>query len=135
MMRKNWMPGILLLAALSIGSSAEEKTFDKELHLWKKSSPKQVFIDRDCKAAGESSIRIEKGGTFSRVFELKPETEYELTFYVKGKGIESGKNLGGRIMLFDGKKKWGRITSGTMGRGTLETGTFDWRLGKGRRQA
>ena len=125
----------LLLAAISAGISvvsAEENSFDRELSLWRKSSPRQVFVDRDCKAAGESSIRIEKGGTFSRVFELKPETEYELTFYVKGKDIESGKNLGGRIMLFDGKKKWGRITSGTMGRGTLETGTFDWRLGKGR---
>lgn len=132
-MRKIWSR-FLFLAALSAGPAvlAEENSFDREHSLWKKSAAGQVVIDRECKAAGESSIRLEKGATFSRVFELKPDTEYELTFYVRGRDVESGKGKGGRIMLYDGKKKWGRITSDPMGRGTLETGTFDWRLGKGR---
>ena len=123
-----------VLAALSAGfaASAEERSFDHEHSLWKKSSPRQVFIDRKYKAAGESSIRIENGGMFSRVFKLKPDTEYELTFFVKGRNIASSRNQGGRIMLHDGQEKWGRITSNPEDRNKPETGTFDWRQGKGR---
>ncbi|MBO4631953.1 MAG: hypothetical protein J5858_08530, partial [Lentisphaeria bacterium] len=88
-----------LLTPAAVYSS--DSGFDKELDLWKKSPPKQVFIDNECKVSGTSSIRLENGGTLERYFTLKPKTHYELTFYVKGKDIAAGGNNGGRIMLFD----------------------------------
>ena len=58
----------LFLAVLSAGSAvlAEDNPFDREHSLWKKSAAGQISADRECKAAGESSIRLEKGATFSR---------------------------------------------------------------------
>lgn len=127
---------LFIFSAVALSAFCEDSAFDREFPLWKKSSPKQVFKDTDCKVRGGSSIRIENGGTALRSVELEPDTEYELTFYVKGKDIQSGtfkqgkyvKPNGGRIQLHN-NQSWIRITSDPMNR-KLETGTFDWRFGK-----
>ena len=128
---------LFIFSAVALSAFCEDSAFDREFPLWKKSSPKQVFKDTDCKVRGGSSIRIENGGTALRSVELEPDTEYELTFYVKGKDIQSGtfkqgkyvKPNGGRIQLHN-NQSWIRITSDPMNR-KLETGTFDWRKGEG----
>ena len=125
---KKYISGLIIFFLASFANGGESK-FDKELELWKRYSPKQIFLDKEHKVAGPYSIRMENGGTLQRYFTLKPDTVYELSFYVKGKNIASSGNDGGRIMLFDGKKKWGRITSRL--NSAVESGTFDWRKGSG----
>ena len=125
---KKYISGLVIIFLASFANGGESK-FDRELELWKRYSPKQIFLDKEHKVAGPHSIRMENGGTLQRYFTLKPDTVYELSFYVKGKDIVSSGNDGGRIMLFDGKKKWGRITSRL--NSAVESGTFDWRKGSG----
>ena len=120
---------MMFAAAVTAFTASAESVFDKDLNLWQKHRPKNIFVDTAVKVAGASSVRLENEATLERYFDLKPDTTYELTFYIKGEKVESGKNNGGRIMLFDGKKKWGRITS--LPQNAIETGTFDWRQGKG----
>lgn len=116
-------------AALSLMiSSAAAGTFDQEQSLWQKSPLPNIHIDNQVKVAGSSSVRLSKHATATREFELKPDTTYELTFYIKGENVSTGKGRGARVMLFDGKKKWGRVTT-RMNSG-VENGTFDWRQGK-----
>ncbi|MBQ6597736.1 MAG: hypothetical protein IJH79_09310 [Lentisphaeria bacterium] len=114
-----------LLAIFSL--QAEEIIFDPLLTGWKKTSSKQVFADTEIKISKQCSVRLEKGGQLRRVFEVEPNSKYELTFYVKGKGIESGNNHGARIMLNSGKK-WGRAVVNP--KGEPDTGTFDWKKGR-----
>ena len=126
------MIGMLSVALAVWGLGAEELTFDRKLTGWKASSVKCVAVDETTKV-GAMSVRITNDGerksvNVGKVLELEPNTQYELTFYVKGENIEAGKNLGARIILNAGKK-WGRITS--LPGNKPETGTFDWRQGKG----
>ena len=65
-----------------------------------------------------------------RVFDLEPDSVYELSFHVKGQDIPSGKNDGARIMV-NGGKSWQRFTSDAKS-GKPETGTFDWKEGRGK---
>ena len=121
---------LLAAAVLFSAFQLSGTPFDREFPSWQKFSRKKVFSDSQHKAAGSVSVRIENGGTLQRYFDLKPDTEYELTFYVKGKNIDGSGDNGARIMLYDGKKKWGRFSSDQY-RSKPDSGTFDWRLGKG----
>ena len=89
---------------------------------WRISSPAAVRFEP------EGQVRLENSSRAWRILDLKPETKYELCFSVKGENIEAGKNLGARIVLNSGKK-WIRITS--LPKNQPETGSFDWRQGKG----
>ena len=106
---------------------AEEIIFDPSFTGWKKTASKQVFADTEIKMSEKCSVRLEKGGQLRRVFEVEPNSKYELTFYVKGKEIESGKNRGARIMINSGKK-WARAV--TDPKGAPDIGTFDWKKGR-----
>ena len=126
---KNIKRYLIFAAVFSVlAMNAQESSFDKELKLWKKSPVKNISIDKDVKVAGSGSVRLNNQATLFREFPLKADTNYELTFFVKGENIDSSKGQGGRVMLFDGRKKWGRVTSRV--NSGLETGTFDWRQGK-----
>ena len=111
---------------------ADALKFDRKLTGWNVSSGKNVALDETTKI-GAMSVRITSDDAknlvnVGKVLALEPDTQYELTFYVKGENIETGKNLGARIILNAGKK-WARITS--QPKNQPETGTFDWRQGKG----
>ena len=126
---KNIKRYLIFAAVFSVlAMNAQESSFDKELKLWKKSPVKNISIDKEVKVAGSGSVRLNNQATLFREFPLKADTNYELTFFVKGENIDSSKGQGGRVMLFDGRKKWGRVTSRV--NSGLETGTFDWRQGK-----
>ena len=136
MMKKGKKIALILFMAVLSAWGEEDTAFDKDFASWETSSDRDVVRDTGNKVRGSSSIRIENGGTAVLPVELEPNTEYELTFYVKGKDIQSGtykqgkqvKPYGGRIQLHD-NKRWIRITTDPM-KGKLETGTFDWRFGR-----
>ena len=108
--------------------NAEEIIFSPAFTGWKKSSSStQVFADTKIKISKKCSVRLENGGQLKKDFELEPNSKYELTFYVKGEGIESGNNCGARIMLNSGKK-WGRAVADP--KGEPDVGTFDWKKGR-----
>ena len=101
--------------------------FNRKLTGWKVPSAKTVAMDNQIKV-GEMSVRLENGGRIWKTLQLEPKTQYEISFYIKGKGIQNGKNQGAAILLNAGKK-WERITS--LPGNQYETGTFDWKKGSG----
>ena len=114
-----------LLAAVSM--FAEELKFAGKFTGWIVSNRKKVAVDREVKPDG-AAIRLENSSSIRRTLKLEPDSKYRLTFQVKGKDIQSGKNQGARIMLNAGKY-WERITSNAQRE--PETGTFDWKKGSG----
>ena len=109
------------------GSLKDALAIDRKLTGWNVSSVKNIAVDDQVKV-GAMSVRLRDGGQVWKMLELEPNTQYELTFYVKGEEIESGKNQGARIVLNAGKK-WGRITAAPDNK--PDTGTFDWKQGSG----
>ncbi|MBQ7206384.1 MAG: hypothetical protein IJS01_01165 [Lentisphaeria bacterium] len=106
----------------------EDIRFDEKLSGWTGNKKGEVSLDGDF--SGEPAVRLKNGARLIRVFELEPDAVYELSFHVKGQDIPSGKNDGARIML-NGGKLWQRFTSDAKS-GKPETGTFDWKEGRGR---
>ncbi len=102
--------------------------FSAGLKNWTYDNPAAATIDSEVKAGDKPAVRLMGRSEIRQYVELKPETEYELTFLVKGENIPKtnpGKN-GARIMLNVGKV-WGRAT--TEKSGACMTGTFDWQRG------
>ena len=106
----------------------EDIRFDEKLSGWTGNKKGDVSLDGDF--SGEPAVRLKNGARLIRVFELEPDAVYELSFHVKGQDIPSGKNDGARIMV-NGGKLWQRFTSDAK-TGKPETGTFDWKEGRGR---
>ena len=103
---------MMFAVAVTAFTASAESVFDKDLNLWQKHRPKNIFVDTAVKAAGASSVRLENEATLERCFDLKPHTTYELTFYIKGENVETANGKGGRIMLFDGKGCFGALFPG-----------------------
>ena len=106
------------------GDFSNALKIDNKLSRWNFSPAKNVMPDSQIKI-GEQSIRMNGPSRVWQVLEFEPDTQYELTFSVKGQNIQSDKNSGARIVLNDGKY-WERFTSIPK----PETGTFDWRTGR-----
>ena len=102
-------------------------TIDPKLSGWTVSSIRNVAVDDQIKI-GAQSVRLENGGRVWKTLNLEPNTQYELTFYIKGKDIENGKNQGARIAINAGKR-WERITA--QPKNNPDVGTFDWKKGSG----
>ena len=105
----------------------EDLRFDETLSGWSRNKTADMSLDGDF--SGEPAVRLKDGARMIRVFDLEPDAVYELSFHVKGQDIPSGKNDGARIML-NGGKLWQRFTSDAK-TGKPETGTFDWKEGRG----
>ena len=117
-----------LFTLLSVFSMfAEELNFNSKFTGWIVSNRKKVVVDHKIKESG-TAIRLENNSSIRRTLKLEPDSKYQITFQVKGKDIQSGKNQGARIMLNAGKY-WERITSNPQRE--PETGTFDWKNGTG----
>ena len=106
----------------------EDLRFDEKLSGWSRSKKDDISLDGDF--SGESAVRLKDGARMIRTFDLEPDSIYELSFYVKGRDIPSGKNDGARVMV-NGGKIWQRFTSDAK-KSRPETGTFDWKKGVGK---
>ena len=104
----------------------EDLRFDETLSGWSRSKKDDISLDGDF--SGEPAVRLKDGARMIRTFDLEPDSIYELSFYVKGRDIPSGKNDGARVMV-NGGKIWQRFTSDAK-KSRPETGTFDWRKGR-----
>ena len=101
--------------------------FDRNLTGWQTSAASRIAIDENIKI-DKAAVRLSGGGRLWKILELEPNSQYELTFYIKGEKISTGKNHGARIVLNSGKK-WSRITAAPGNQ--PDTGTFDWKKGSG----
>ena len=121
----------IALISTCLAAAEPDLSFEDDLSGWQCSDRNAVMADTDIRI-GNRSIRLENRGekrvSAGRMLELDPDTLYDVTFYVKGKGIQSGPNQGARIGLNAGNH-WERI-SATPGL-KPDTGTFDWKLGRG----
>ena len=128
---KVWFKDLKIEKLPSVLKSEEELAdalkLDRQLVGWDLSPLKNIAADGSPEA-GEISVRLENGANAGKTLDLEPDTKYEFSFMVKGEGIPDGKNQGARIVLNAGKR-WERITSQPGGK--PETGTFDWRQGRG----
>lgn len=105
---------------------AGEIDFSRELPRYKATAPQKALLDKEIKIAGADSVKLVDGATVFKTFKLEKDTNYELTFYVKGQNISSKRGDGGRISL-NNASKFMRATSEPK---KTETGSFDWRKGK-----
>ena len=125
--------GMLFLAMLFAVSAvtAEDLGFDENLTSWQCSDRKKITTDTEIRT-GKRSIRLENREenrlSAARVLVLEPDTRYDVSFYVKGKDIQSGPDLGARLALNAGNH-WERITASW--NNLPDTGTFDWRQARG----
>ena len=116
-----------LILFSSFCTGTDDLSFREGLTSWRVSGPGKAVPDTKVKT-GSCSVRLENGGRIWKMLTLEPDTRYELTFYIKGKDISSGERNGARIILSAGGRSE-RIT--TMPGNELETGTFDWKQGRG----
>ena len=90
-------------------------------------------LDSEVKNGKTPSLRLTRETTVIQYFPLKSDTDYRLTFLVKGKDIASGNHpekkqpLGARISIYFGRSY---IQVYSLPGNKPETGTFDWRGGQ-----
>ena len=104
--------------------------FDENLTGWTKIKKENVSLDGTVRFADEPAVRLADGARILKVFDLEPDSVYELSFCVRGQDIPAEKDDGARVMV-NGGKIWKRFTSDAK-HSTAETGTFDWKKGRGR---
>ena len=104
---------------------------------WQHYNPNRVSADSVIKMSEDYSIRLDGNPEKSRltqiekIVDLEPGVQYELTFFMKGKGITvSSRNVPDACMLVNGvgTKRYVRIPVDA--RGGWGNGTFDWKQGK-----
>ncbi len=126
-MKKITVSMLIALAAFSV--YAQDVTIDNDLSAgWTRSRLASAANDTNVKVSSKHSVCLTndtaKHNGFQKIVKLEPDTQYELTFMVKGENIEAGKGKGAGIVL-GGNGKYSRFTSNADN--SLETGTFDWR--------
>ncbi|MBQ9500581.1 MAG: hypothetical protein IJU70_00345 [Lentisphaeria bacterium] len=109
--------------------SGEDIRFGETLTGWTKIKKENVSLDSAVRFADEPAVRLADGARILKVFDLEPDSVYELSFHVKGQDIPSEKEDGARVMV-NGGKVWKRFTSDAK-TGRLDIGTFDWKAGSG----
>ena len=123
-----------MLVALAVFTIyAQDVTVDNNLSFgWTRSRQASAVNDTTVKVSEKYSVCLtndtEKHNGLQKIVKLEQDTQYELTFMVKGERIEAIKGKGAGIVL-GGNRKYSRFTSNVDN--SLETGTFDWRKGSG----
>ena len=97
-------------------------TIAKGLKGWQPNTGKSVF-DAANKVAGTGSIKLIGNSTIFKKITLEPNTEYEVTVFIKAENVKGGKFRGVLLRLTDGKKFFG--VSGDPKR-LPQQGSFDW---------
>ncbi|MBO4492726.1 MAG: hypothetical protein J5944_15360 [Lentisphaeria bacterium] len=115
----------ILLCTAATGTFAGENdlSFKAGLPGWRNPGNIAVF-DPSNTISGAGSLKLTGSGNVSMDIHLDPDTQYELSFSIKGKDIQSGPSQGARAVLNSGKH-WRRFSSFPDNR--PETGTFDWK--------
>jgi len=122
------MKKILLLALCGICLTVfpQEISFDENLSGWEKRG-KNIASDPVIRTSRNYSLRLGSDSTVTRKLKLDPESEYEISFNIRGKGIRSGLTEDGKktaaFMILRGNRR-GNL------QGSFETGTFDWKRKK-----
>ena len=75
----------------------EDIRFDEKLSGWSRSKKADISLDGDF--SGDPAVRLRDGARMLRVFDLEPDSIYELSFHVKGQGLPAKDNDGARIMV------------------------------------
>lgn len=104
-------------------ASEGKLAFDNNLTGWDIPSKGIISVDSNTKKS-DLSIRLDNKSMISRSLQLDPDTQYKLSFYIKGKDIATEGNSGAGVLLNAGKT-WMRITSQPGNK--YENGTFDWK--------
>lgn len=116
------------VAAASVLLAASELSFDNEIKALKAWQKKTVVLDSQVTVGDQPSVRLQNRGIVAKSLELDPDAKYELTYYVKGKDVEAGKQKG-TVVLVNGGKRWSLFSASE--NKIPDSGTFDWRKGKG----
>ena len=118
---------LLILFGFCMTVFAQDITFDKNLTGWKKIGRK-VASDGTIKTSPNYSLHLGSDSSVTRELKLDPECEYEISFNVRGEGIQSAMTKSGKktaaYMIFRGNRR-GKLI------GEFESGTFDWKKRKG----
>ena len=90
---------------------------------------KAINVSPEIKFNDKAVVVIPGNSEIRQNFTIKPDTDYVLTYSVKGENIKSPnpRNKGARFML-NANKKWLRAT--TLAHGGCMVGTFDWVKGE-----
>ena len=112
--------------ALSAQELLRNGSFEDGLSHWKITG--KYSLDTSDKTAGKQSLKITKG-YFDEIWqfaEVKPDTEYELTYYLKCTDLKcrGKKGVFGVSVSIAGDKK--RKVYGRNGAWKFDNGTFDW---------
>ena len=123
--------GLLFCLLALINVPALDLTFDSKLTGWQTGFRAQIKVEKTT-SSENAVLRMEnkpenKRVSIHRILELEPDTEYKVSFWIKGENIQSGNDKGARI-LFNSSKKWVRISS--LDNNMPDTGTFDWKYGE-----
>lgn len=105
--------------AFTIGSI----NFDRSLQGWNLQGKKNVDVDTKTKVKDCSVVCRNDSGVTKEIL-LEPNSQYEISFYIKGENIKGGQGSGAG-MLINAGKKWQRIS--TQKNNAFESGTFDWK--------
>ena len=87
---------------------------------------KHLSFDTVCKKSRLGSLKLTSNGTHQsavKYFSLTPDTEYEISFFIKADNVKGATNTGIKLGLFDGRKN---ITLYGNALNQPKQGTFDW---------
>lgn len=122
-MKKILLPA---LCGICLTVFPQDFSFDKNLTGWEKKG-KNIAADEVIKTSRNYSLRLGSDSTATRKLKLDPDSEYEISFNIRGKGIGPGSAADGKktaaFMILRGNKR-GKL------QGNFETGTFEWKRKK-----
>ena len=101
--------------------------FDRSLQGWTLQGKKHVNTDARIKIKERSVVCSNDSGVTKEIL-LEPNSQYEISFYIKGENIQKGKTFGAGVLINAGKR-WQRIS--TKLNNEFESGTFDWKKAVG----
>lgn len=116
-----------MLCAVSFAENLiKNGDFAQGLKFWNVSN-KEIQISATVTAPdGKKAVCLPNNSTIAQSVKLEPDTDYELTYMIKGENIVPTKrtNSGGCMVMNSGKV-WDRSTPAP--RNARMTGTFDWK--------
>lgn len=117
---------VLLCTASFAENLIQNGDFSQGLKFWGVSSKKIQISATVTTPDGKKAVCLPTHSTIKQYVKLEPDTDYELTYMIKGENIVPTKpsNSGGCI-VFNAGKVWDRSTPAP--RNARMTGTFDWK--------
>ena len=119
---------LLLCFAIALSAAAENLIkngdFSEGLKFWYATN-KTTHISQSVTCNGKKALCMEGASEFIQLVELEPDTDYILTYSIKGENIvPTAPRNSGACIVFKGGNRWWRSTPAADNR---MTGTFDWK--------